>query len=106
MRLIKKLSEEIKDEMQDVKKYVHLALQYKQSDEDAYNVYMQLAGEEYDHATRLHNLAVQEINKQKKKLAERGEQIPAIMLELWQDEHTQYVNDMAILKHEIDIAKR
>ena len=106
MRTIKVIVEKIKDEIEDVENYVRLALHNKEDDVDAYNTYMSLADDEYNHAMRLHDLVTREIGKARKILAEKGEKISPYMLEAWNDEHDYYIEKMSKLKYEIELAKK
>jgi hypothetical protein len=105
MKEIKIITDKIKEEMEDVEEYVHLAIHNKTTDVDAYNIYMALAGEEYDHAMRLHDLAVREIGKVRKILSEKNENPPKYMLDMWNEKHEEYIETMGKLKYEIELSK-
>lgn len=54
----------------------------------------------------LHELAVKEIEKARADLKAKGIEVPAYMMEMWEDEHQGYVEKMAKIKYEIELAKR
>jgi ferritin len=59
MRTIKTIEENIHEEYRDAKKYIKLALQYKDLKEEALaKMYYDLADEEMGHAEKLHDMAV------------------------------------------------
>lgn len=106
MKHIKVIVDKIKDEIEDVEEYVKLAIYNKEMDIDAYNVYISLAGEEYDHAMKLHDLATKEIGKARRELQEKGQKTPQYMLDAWNEEHEEYIERMSKLKYEIELAKK
>jgi hypothetical protein len=106
MKHIKVIVDKIKDEIEDVEEYVKLALHNKEMDMDAYTVYITLAGDEYDHAMRLHDLVTKEIAKTRKALMEKGEAVPQYMLDMWNEKHEEYIERMGKAKYELEIAKK
>lgn len=105
MKEIKIITDRIKEEMEDVEEYICLAIHNKTTDTDAYNTYMALAGEEYDHAMKLHDLATREIGKLRRVLAEKHETPPQYMLDIWNEQHEKYIEKMGRLKYEIELSK-
>ena len=106
MKEIKIIVERINEEMEDVEEYVKLAIHNKDIDAEAYNTYITLAGEEYDHAMKLHDLATKEIGKARRELQEKGQKPPQYMLDAWNEEHEDYIERMSKLKYEIELAKK
>lgn len=106
MKHIKVIVDKIKDEIEDVEEYVKLAIHNKEMDIDAYNVYISLAGEEYNHAIKLHDLVTREIGKARKTLQEKGESPPQYMLDMWNEKHEEYIERMSKAKYEIDLAQK
>ena len=54
----------------------------------------------------LHELAVKGIEKARADLKAKGIEVPAYMIAMWEDEHTGYVEEMAKIKYELELAKR
>lgn len=106
MRKVKTIIDHIKEEMADAKKYISCMAKEKGVDEEAFRTYSQLAQAEYDHAMLLHELAVKEIEKARADLKAKGIEVPAYMMEMWEEEHQEYVEKMAKIKYEIELAKR
>lgn len=106
MKEIKIVTDKIKDEIEDVEKYLRLAVEHKETDADAYAIYLNLANEEYTHAMKLHDLAVREVGKAKKVLLERNEEIPQYMLDVWNSEHKRYIERMGIIKYKLELSKK
>ena len=63
MREIQDLSDNIEDEIHDAKKYIKLALKYKEEKPDLAQRYFQLSTEEMGHMKILHDEAVKMINR-------------------------------------------
>lgn len=59
MEVIKKLSEQIGEEIADAEKYAELALKHKDERPDLARLYYQLSNDEMDHQNQLHTAAAQ-----------------------------------------------
>ena len=66
MRKIKKLSDNIKDEIEDAQKYASDALELKDTDKDLADLYCTLASEELKHMEMLHAQVVKMIEAYRK----------------------------------------
>lgn len=96
MRIIKKIAEQMKEEIASVKEYAKLATHYKTEQPTLAKVYYDAANDELKHADMLHAEVVKLIEKQKS-----IEPPPPVMLELWEYEHKEYVEEYGIAKNMI-----
>ena len=62
MKIIKKLTDLIDEEIHDGKKYANLALEYKDKDTALAEMFYNLSLEEMKHMNTLHNAVVKQIN--------------------------------------------
>lgn len=96
MRIIKKMLGQIKDEMEIAREYAKCAVHYKQEYPTLAKVYYDMANDEMKHADMLHTEVVKLIEKQR-----AIETPPPVMLELWDYEHKEYIEEYAIAKNMI-----
>lgn len=94
MRIIKKMAEQIKEEISGAKEYAKLAVHYKQEYPTISKIYYDMANDELKHADLLHMEIVKLIEKQR-----AIEPPPQIMLELWEYEHKEYIEAYSIVKN-------
>ena len=99
MTKIKKYVDGISEELHDAKCYMEKALEYKAmgsspENMDRYNGYKAMSVQELEHAMRLHEYAVQDIEKLKSAYPE----IPSGMMEKWEKAHAEYVEKAAWIK--------
>ena len=106
MRIIKEITERINEEMEGVCDYIKLANHVKGNNDYIFNTIMEIIPQEMKHIEMWHEAAVREINKAKEEMARQGKEIPPLMLEMWQDEHEDYVEKMAKIKYKLDMLKR
>ena len=66
MKMIQLFMERIDDELQDAHDYVTLALEYRETEPEAADLFARLSDEEMMHAKLLHELAVSCIDQLKK----------------------------------------
>lgn len=92
MRLIKELSEHIKDEANDVCEYAKLAVRLKaEGRPNAAQLFAEIAKQEANHADKIHELAVKEVSA-----ARSGDiDVPVGMEQIWQWEHDELMDRMA-----------
>ena len=106
MRIIKEITEHIDEEMEGVEEYIKFASQVKGNNDVVFNALMEIIPQEIEHIEIWHNVATREINKMKATMAQQGREVPPYMLEMWQDEHQEYVEDMAKIKYKVEMLKR
>lgn len=106
MRIIKEITEHINEEMEGVEDYIKFASQVKGNNDVVFSTLMEIIPQELEHIELWHNAAVREINKVKTALAQQGKEVPPYMLEMWQDEHQDYIEDMAKIKYKVEMLKR
>ena len=95
MNKIKRYVDNIAEELHDAKSYMEKALEYKASGNgDRYNVYKEMSLQELNHAMRLHDYAVQDIEKLKAVYPD----IPQKMQEAWDKSHVDFVEKTAWIK--------
>lgn len=94
MTRIKKLADEIMDELHSAKEYAEEYLSFKAKDNGQWaNRYKEMATDELKHAGYIHDRAVQEIEELRKVYTP-----PQNMLDKWEHEHKEYVEKAAWIK--------
>ncbi len=99
MRVIKVLSKQIEEELEDSNKYIDSALTYRTQFPKLAETYIELANEEIGHAERLHKQVVSLIS-------EIQIEIPKFMQELWEEKHIELITKTAELKTKIGLYKK
>ena len=94
MKIIKKLSEMIEDEIADAEKYARCALKYKDERPELARLFYSLSGEELGHMGKLHDAVVSIIQEYRK---ENGEP-PANMMAIYEWEHGKQIDRVAGVK--------
>ena len=95
MTKIKKYVEEIAEELDGAKGYIETALEYKSmGNADRYNTYKEMSVQELGHAMKLHDFAVQDIEK----LRAVYPDVPQKMMDAWDRSHTEFVEKTAWIK--------
>jgi len=100
MRKIKKYVENISEELEDAKRYMETALEYKAAgssnvtNADRYSRYKEMSIQELGHAQAIHDFAVQDIEQ----LRTVYPDIPQEMMDKWDKSHIEYVEKAAWIK--------
>ena len=101
MLMLKDLVENIREELEDVKKYAAASARVKLEDPALANVYADLGMEEMKHAEKLHRAAVELIDK----ATANGKEAPQAMRAIWDFEHKIMIEEMARAKHLLEISR-
>lgn len=95
MTKIKKYVDDIAEELESAKEYMEKALECKAAgNADRYNGYKAMSQQELEHSSRLHQYAVEDIEKLKAVYPE----IPSDMMDKWEHAHKEYVEKAAWIK--------
>ena len=91
MKIIKKYVEHIEEEIEGAKEYAERYVEYKaKGDMQTASKFKAMAEDELHHASIIHEQAVKEIDQLSKVITP-----PAEMMEKWQHEHAEYVENAA-----------
>lgn len=94
MTRIKKLADEIKDELCSAKEYAEEYLTFKAKDDSSWaNRYKEMAQDELKHAGYIHDRVVEEIETLSKVYTP-----PEEMMEKWNSDHKKYIEKAAWIK--------
>ena len=94
MKIIKTLSEKIKEELKDAESYIDLAIQWKKDQPEAADLFAELSEEEMGHVDRLHEKVSELITKYR---TEKGDP-PAGMMAIWEYMHEQQMETAMMIK--------
>lgn len=91
----KAADENMAEELKDAQDYIEKALWYKaKGDQTRYAKYKEMSAQELNHASMIHDMAVQDIAA----LDAVYPEIPLKMLEAWDKAHTEFVEKVAWIK--------
>lgn len=105
MKLIKAITAHIDEEMEGVCSYIKFASEVKGHNEYIFDTLMTIIPQEIKHIEIWHDAAVREINKTKETFKAQGKEIPVYMLDMWNEEHAEYLEEMAKIKYKLEILK-
>lgn len=95
MREIKNMAKQIHEELHGAKEYAIQATAYKEAgNQIAGKAYYEMANDEIKHAMSIHNLVVKLIEETRKTVTP-----PQYMLDMWNEEHEEYMEEMAKVKY-------
>ena len=95
------ISEQIHDETDGAMHYAKNAVHYKEEYPELSRVYAEMAEQELTHANKLHDFVVKFITK----VREMGEP-PKYMLDMWEEEHHEIIEEVAKAKAMLAMAQR
>jgi ferritin len=101
VKIIKKISHQIKEEAEGAMEYAKCAVHYKDEYPDLARAYAEMAEQELGHANKLHDFVVKFIAK-----ARETVEPPKWMLEMWDEEHREIVEEVAKAKAMITMIQR
>lgn len=94
MKLIKKLSEKIEDELEDSECYAKMAMQYRDEYPELARICNNLSAQEMDHANSLHQIVVQTIDQYRRTNGDP----PANMQAVYDFLHEKHIDHAARIK--------
>lgn len=95
MREIKEYTDEIKEEFDGAKKYAKKAVKCKEMGDIAdAKMYYEMANDEMRHAMNIHGLAVKAVEE-----ARKVNTPPQYMLDMWNEKHDYYMEEVAKIKY-------
>ena len=94
MKIIKVMSEKIKEELKDAEAYIDLAAEWKKDQPEAAELFADLSGEEMGHVNKLHTKITEMIRTYRE---ENGEP-PAGMMAIYEYMHEQQIQDAMRVK--------
>ena len=94
MKIIKVMSEKIKEELKDAEAYIDLATEWKKDQPEAANVFAELSAEEMGHVNKLHTEVTQLISRYRQTQGEP----PAGMLAIYEYLHEQQIENAMRVK--------
>ena len=94
MKIIKVMSEKIKEELKDAEAYIDLAMEWKKDQPGAADLFAELSGEEMGHANKLHTKITELIREYR----ETNGEPPAGMLAIYDYLHEQQIENAMRVK--------
>ena len=94
MKIIKVMSEKIKEELKDAETYIDLATQWKKDQPEVADLFAELSKEEMGHVEKLHGEVAELIKKYR---TEKGEP-PAGMMAIYEYMHDEQIETAMMIK--------
>ena len=94
MKIIKVLSERIKEELKDAEIYINLATEWKKEQPETADLFAELSGEEMGHVDKLHRAVTDLISRSR----ETNGEPPAGMLAIYEYLHEQQIENTMRIK--------
>lgn len=102
MRIIKKLADQMVDEVAGMTEYIKEAINLKAVDPELSKMYYEMAKDEQRHMEKLHDQAEKKIKEARDKFGEP----PQKMLNKWEDLHRKIIADAADAKMYMELYER
>ena len=106
MREIKQIVEYINDEVDGAKDYIKFATKMKGVDDLAFQTALRLAQTELEHVDAWHAVAVKMIETKRADMKAKGQEVPAYMQTMWDEEHAEIVEKVSKIKYQIEFIKK
>lgn len=107
MKKLTRYIDYIKDELESALDYAKLAVKAKEDgDTMLYDRAIKIAPVELEHAVLWHDLAVEEIRKEKEELKAKNIEIPPYMEYEWGKQHEYYLDKYTKAKYIIEMVKK
>ena len=94
MKIIKVISEKIKEELKDAEAYINLASEWRKEEPEAADMFAELSAEEMGHVEKLHSEVTELISRYRQT---KGEP-PAGMMAIYEYEHGRQANRAALIR--------
>ena len=102
MRIIKKLADQMVDEVAGMTEYIKEAIDLKAVDPELSKMYYEMAKDEQRHMEKLHDQAEKKIKETRDKFGEP----PQKMLNKWEDLHRKLIADAAEARMYMELYER
>ena len=102
MKMIKKIIDQIYDELEGAEEYIECAMKEKTEHPNIANMYYEMSLMEMSHVDKLHGAVVTLINESKAK----GEEPPAHMMAIYEYEHEKIMEEATEIKVMQEMYKR
>lgn len=102
MKMIKKIIDQIYDELEGAEEYIECAMKEKNDHPNIANMYYEMSLMEMSHVDKLHSAVVTLINEVKAK----GEEPPAHMMAIYEYEHEKIMEEATEIKVMQEMYKR
>lgn len=102
MKIIKCMTEQIEEEIEDAKKYAEMALRYKEERPDIAFVYLKLSEDEMGHMTKIHDMVATLIADYRSKHGDP----PVEMMAVYNYLHDRHIEKAAEVKSIQDMYRR
>ena len=102
MKMIKKIIDQIYDELEGSEEYIECAMKHKTDHPNIANMYYEMSLMEMSHVDKLHGAVVTLINESKAK----GEEPPAHMMDIYEYEHEKIMEEATEIKVMQEMYKR
>lgn len=103
MKIIKKLTEQMYEELEGAEEYIKCAMKNKTEHKELSELYYKMSNAELEHAIELHKHA--EIIIKQVNLEKQNNEFINLMKEIWDEKHECLIKEMAEIKNMIELYK-